>query len=155
MDFAVRKDARKWFDSINKDLELEFDIFYFCFLAGLATGRKKTLPAAQTDGLVDNFPGNYGQHRELLVALFLCRELATLGIEMDEGHDVHLEIAKLIDPTAPNRLSDDGVRLFNQYSHGGYEVLLEWFDYKPVSLPIFLRIFHQKISETGLMKQRA
>ena len=76
---------------------------------------------------MDNFPRIYDQHRELLVALFLCRELATLGIEMDEGQDVHLEIAKLVDPTAPNRLTDDGVRLFNQYSHGGYEVLREWF----------------------------
>ena len=47
---------------------------------------------------------------------------------MDEGYKVHLEIAKLIDPTAPNRLYDGGVCLFDQYSHGGCEVLLEWFD---------------------------
>ena len=41
MDFAVSKDARQWFNGINKDLDLEFDIFFFCFIAGIATGRKK------------------------------------------------------------------------------------------------------------------
>ena len=40
MDFAVRKDARQWFAGINEDLDLGFDIFYFCFIDGIATRRK-------------------------------------------------------------------------------------------------------------------
>jgi hypothetical protein len=43
-------------------------------------------------------------------------------------------------------LSDEGVREFNKYSHGGYEVLLDWFDDRPRALETFLRAFHRKVS---------
>ena len=148
MDFAIRKDARDWFKDIRGDLDLDFDAFYFCFVAGVAAKRKKDIPAAETASLVDNFPGPYRNRGRLLVSLFLSRELQFLGITMAEKRTIHSAIARLVDPVASNHLSDEGVREFNKYCHGGYEVLLEWFEYRPQSLETFLRLFSKRVSET-------
>ena len=147
MDFAIRKDARDWFRDIRGDLELDFDAFYFCFIAGITAipPRKKDVLAVDTAALVDNFPGPYRNRGRLLVALFLSRELDYLGISMTEKKSVHAAISHLVQPEATNYLSDDGVKEFNKYAHGGYEVLLEWFDDRPRSLETFLRTFKRKV----------
>lgn len=155
MDFAIRKDARDWFKVIRADLTLDFDAFYFCFIAGVTATRKKDVPAADTAALVENFPGPYKNRGRLLVALFLSRELDYLGITMSEKKAVHAAIARLVDPNATNHLSDDGVREFNRYAHGGYDVLLDWFDDQPRSLETFLRAFRRKVGEGGLVGQGA
>lgn len=151
MDFAIRKDARDWFRDIRGDLDLDFDAFYFCFMAGItaAPARKKDMPAADTAALVENFPGPYKNRGRLLVALFLSRELDYLGVAMSEKKSVHSAISHLVQPEAANFLSDDGVKEFNKYAHGGYEVLLEWFDDRPRSLEAFLRTFKRKVDAAG------
>ena len=150
MDFAIRKKARGWFRDIRSDLTLDFDAFYFCFIAGIMATRKKDVPAADTGALVENFPGPYKNRGRLLVALFLSRELECLGVTMSEKKAVHAAIARLVDPNAPNHLSDDGVREFNKYAHGGFEVLQEWFDDRPRSLETFLRAFRRKVERASL-----
>ena len=64
---------------------------------------------------------------------------------MSDKREVNSTIAQLVSPEAPNFLSDDGVREFNRYANGGYEVLVQWFDDKPRTLETFLRAFKQKI----------
>lgn len=147
MDFAIRKDARDWFKDIRGELELDFDAFYFCFMAGVTArpSRKKDVLAGDTAALVENFPGPYRNRGRLLIALFLSRELDYLGVSMAEKKSVHGAISRLVQPEAPNYLSDDGVKEFNKYAHGGYEVLLEWFDDRPRSLETFLRTFKRKV----------
>ena len=150
MDFAIRKEARKWFEDIRHEgLDLDFDAFYFCFIAGITAARKKNVPAANTAGLVDYFPDKYKNRGKLLIALFLSRELDLLGIKMNERKSVHDAIANFVKPDAPNHLSDEGVREFNRYAHGGYDVLLDWFDDRPRSLETFLRMFRRKVNEVG------
>lgn len=145
MDFAIRKDARDWFKDVRSDLTIDFDAFYFCFIAGITATRKKDVAAADTAALVENFPGPYKNRGRLLIALFLSRELDYLGVTMKEKKAVHAAISRLVDPDATNHLSDDGVREFNKYAHGGYDVLLGWFDDRPRSLETFLRAFRRKI----------
>ncbi|WP_405839144.1 hypothetical protein OG528_15625 [Streptomyces platensis] len=148
--FRLRKDAQQWFRDLRAgdSFKIEFDAFYFCFIAGIAAKRKQHAATDAATDLVTNFPGRYAERRKLLVALFLSRELELLGVTMDEKKDVHASIAALVDPSAPNDLSDEGVRQFNQYAHGGYEILLHWFSGdRPRSLETFLRIFKQKLDE--------
>ncbi|MET8677030.1 hypothetical protein ABZW18_05375 [Streptomyces sp. NPDC004647] len=146
--FRIRDDAKKWFKALReRDFRVDFDSFYFCFMAGIATGKKAQVPKDETSELVSYFPERYGSRKQLLVALFLTQELADLGIEMGEKKDVHSKIKKLLDPDSPgHHLSDDGVREFNKYAHGGFEILRdEWFDDRPRSLETFLRIFKQEL----------
>lgn len=155
MDFAIREDARKWFRHIKGDFAAlpgtasapDFDAFYLCFIAGVSTMRKKEAPASETASLVENFPGPYRNRGRLLIALFLSRELEYLGVAMNEKKAVRSAISRLVDPDATNHLSDDGVREFNKYAHGGYEVLLDWFDEEPRTLETFLRTFTLKLDD--------
>ena len=155
MEFRIRKDARDWFKSIKNDLVVppgtntqpapDFDAFYFCFIAGIAEMRKKDATTGETAELVENFPGPYRSRGRLLVGLFLSRELESLGVTLTEKSTIHAQIARLVQPGAPNFLSNEGVREFNKYAHGGYEVLLDWFDDRPRALETFLRVFRQKV----------
>ena len=157
MEFRVRKDARDWFKDIRSELTApagttsapDFDVFYFCFIAGITEKRKKDVPTGETAGLVENFPGPYKSRGRLLVSLFLSKELEYLGVALEEKKTVHAEISRLVLPEAPNYLSDEGVREFNKYAHGGYEVLLDWFDDRPRALETFLRSFRNKIENAG------
>ena len=157
MEFRIRKDARDWFRDIRGHLTAppgtpsapDFDAFYFCFIAGITAMRKKDASTSDTAELVENFPGPYRNRGRYLVGLFLCKELEYLGVSLDEKSTVHAEIRRLVHPSAQNYLSDEGVREFNKYAHGGYEVLLDWFSDRPRALQTFVRSFRRKIeSET-------
>ena len=155
MDFIIRNDAKKWFRDVRGrnawEFQLDFDAFYCCFIAGVATLRKKDVPHAETSEMVDYFPGEYGRRSRLLVALFLRRELEYMGVTLQEKGAVREQIARLIQPNARHFLTDEGAREFNKYSHGGFDVLQDWFGGetdRPRSLETFLRAFHRKLDET-------
>ncbi len=160
MDFFIRKTARDWFRDIWEEFSAlpgqkaapGFDAFYFCFIAGIAANRKRDLPGDETTQLVPEFPEAYKSRGALLIALFLNQEIRSQGVLLTERKRVHEDISKLVDPHAANHLSDYGVREFNKYSFGGYEVLLEWFDDdRPRSLQTFLRTFKLKLDEAQPM----
>ena len=154
MFFRIRIDARDWFKDIKTELKApagttsapDFDAFYFSFIAGICEMRKKDIPHSETADLVERYPGPYRNRGRLLVGLFLSRELEYLGVALTEKRTVHAEISRLVRPEASNFLSDEGVQEFNKYSHGGYDVLLDWFDDHPRSLQAFLRGFRQKVT---------
>ena len=63
-------------------------------------------------------------------------------------------MSELVQPQAQSFLSDDGVREFNKYSFGGFDVLYDWFDGRPpTSLETFLRAFKRRIDETFAAKE--
>jgi hypothetical protein len=145
--FRIRESARTWFKELRdeKMFKTDFDSFYFCFMAGVAKRQKQAVPTEETAELVEYFPDRYGMRSKLLVALFLTRELQELGVTMAEKGAVHAAIASLVDPSSRNHLSDDGVREFNKYCHGGFDVLLDWYDDRPRALDTFLIAFKQRI----------
>ncbi|GAB1150135.1 hypothetical protein [Shewanella algae] len=149
--FRLRSDAKHWFRDLReqKVFKTDFDSFYFCFIAGVTSRRKETVTQDETAELVSYFPDRYNVRGKLLVSLFLKSELELLGVSMSERREVHSTIAKLVTPESPNFLSDEGVREFNRYAHGGYEQLIEWFDERPRSLETFLRGFKLKVDSVS------
>ena len=151
LPFRVGKHALNWWFKYLRDeksFSIGFDAFYFCFIAGLCEGRKGDLRQDETEELVAYFPERYKSRGRLLVALFLTSELRKLGITMQEKKEVHSVIARLISKDAPNFLSEEGVREFNRYAYGGYDVLLDWFSGdRPRTLDVFLRVFQKRVSE--------
>lgn len=149
--FRIREDSKLWFNHIDRDskdpkFNTDFDILYFCFMASLAVGgRKEDRPVSETRELVDYYPDRYKSRGRHLVALFLKLELDRLGIAMDEKEAVHEAISRLVDPTSHNYLSDFGIREFNKYVFGGFEVLLDWFNDKPRSLHAFLLMYNKRL----------
>lgn len=155
MDFSISKAARKWFEEVSAEFNAlpgtrsapDFDAFYLCFVAGIAANRKKSLPTEETAQLVSRFPETYRNRGSLLVSLFLSRELKSRGVDATERQRVRDVLSELVGPQAENLLSDKGVREFNRYSFGGFDVLREWFDERPTSLETFLRSFKVRIDE--------
>jgi len=146
MRFQIREDARKWFSDIKGNgFDLDFDSYYFCLMAGIATGRKDDAAGREVAEFIDYFPGRYSDRGRLLVALFLSKELRVYGIEMGEKRAVNSLITSLTNPESQNYLSDEGMREFNRYAHGGFDVLQEWFEDRPRSLETFLRMFKRKL----------
>jgi hypothetical protein len=138
MPFRLRKDAREWFKGISDELTLDFDIYYLCLMAGLATGKKAFPPANEATDLTQDFPGEYRSRGRLIVSLLLTRELRRMGIEFTERVTLHKEIAKLIDPLSSTHLSASGMDEINHYSFGGFDVLADWFEDRPRHLETFL-----------------
>ncbi|QKG23902.1 hypothetical protein ACTIVE_5545 [Actinomadura verrucosospora] len=146
--FRIRYDARNWFRDLRdkeKAFSTDFDSFYFCFMAGITMSQKKQVPVSDTAELIANFPEKYSGRGRLLVGLFLTRELEELGVTMDEKRAVHRAISSLVSPDAPNYLSDDGVREFNKYAHGGFDVLMDWFDDRPRTIDHFVRAYKRHV----------
>ncbi len=139
MGFKIRKTAREWFKYIrNKDgLETDFDVYYFCLMAGLATNQRET-PKDVTD-FIDNFPGDYKNSGKLLVSLLLKTELDRLGVDLSEKKNVREVIKRLVSTNTGTYLSDEGIKLMDSYSYAGFDVIREAFHNDPPrSLEIFL-----------------
>lgn len=156
MDFILRRDALEWFKPLEGSLVAPsgvpqawyFDAFYFCFIAGIVSGRKGPLPTGKERvPIVEQFPGPYKDRGKLLVSVFLAHELAEQGVQMDDKQSVHITMAKLVNPHAPNYLEPVGVQELSKYAAGGFDELMEWFDHKPIFLHSFLRMFKEFVDE--------
>ena len=145
MPFRLRKDAKEWFRGISDKFSLDFDTYYFCLMAGLATGRKSFPQASEATDLAQDFPGEYRSRGRIIVALLLAREIKALGIKFEERTPLHREISKLIDPLSSTHLSSSGLDAINQYSFGGFDVLSEWFEDRPRHLETFLPNFSRRL----------
>lgn len=148
-DFRILKDAKPWFKHLyskEDGLSLEFDAYYFCLMAGLASGKKRAeLSTNETAELVQHFPGRYKEKGKIIVSLFLARYLSSLGVTLTDKKTAHNQISKLINPTSPNYLSDEGMKELNKYAAAGYDEIISWFEDKPRTLESFLRTFALKI----------
>jgi hypothetical protein len=153
-DFRILKDARAWFkDVYSKDegFTIDFEVYYFCLMAGLATGQKRSdLSTTETTELVQNFPGNYKDKGKIIVSVFLARHLASLGVTLTDKKIAHNEISKLINPSSPNYLSEDGMKELNKYAAAGYDEIITWFEERPRTLESFLRIYSLKLESSTM-----
>jgi hypothetical protein len=148
--FRLRVDARNWFANIRKDLDIDFDVYYICLLAGLAARRKERVAASDTTDLVPHFPSHYRSYSKLVIGLFLSVELEEMGVKAHGDRKLfHSAVSGLINPVAAHHLTDVGIDTLNRYAHGGYDAITEWFDERPRRAETFLPIVLGRIG-TGL-----
>lgn len=147
--FKLDESARSFFSDMRRknDFSTDFDIYYFCLMAGLFSGRKGDVSSATE--FVDYFPENYKERSKLIVGSFVASELEKSGVPYAEKKRVHAEIRNLIDPLSPTLLSQEGVHEMNRFVAGGLDYLLEEFADKPRSLDEFLIIFAGVLEENG------
>lgn len=150
MPFRIREEAREWFKGVRSEFDLDFDSYYFCALAGLATHRKAAdFPSSGTAELVDDFPGPYRPNGRMVVALFLTRELRSLGVSYTERAALHRAVQRLVNPLSASHLSEEGMRELNKYAWEGLDVLREWFEDRPRALETFLPEYKARIDEAA------
>lgn len=132
--FQLSNDAFKFFENLQ-ELKTKFDIYYFCIVAGLTTGRADELPSQE---FVDYFIDDYKPVKHLLIGLLINAELKRAGIALNEKEAVRSKIKKLIDPSSSTLLTDSGVARLNAYADGGYLHIREKLGIKPYSTPEFI-----------------
>lgn len=145
MPFRLRDDARRWFSEIEgkAPVKSQFDLFYFCLMAGLMSGRR----SEPTDGgrpapeFVQTFIEDYRPAQRLIIGLLIVAELQRLGIDLHEKAAVRKTIETLVDPQSSTNLTDEGMRLLNAYASGGYDYIAELRTSKPYTVEEFLRDF--------------
>jgi hypothetical protein len=144
MYFQLVDEARDWFAPIRKDLEFEFDIYYFCLMMGLASGYKTSLEGGRD--LVADFPGGYRSRARLIVAAFLRTELDYRRVDLSDRESLGNELRKLLDPMSSSGLSDEGMKELNQFAKGGLFKLQEVFESgRPTSLQSFLLVYRSEL----------
>mgnify|MGYP007126059860 CR=1 FL=1 len=146
--FRLPKRADQWFSNIRPQLKIDFDLYYFCLMAGLAKGVKESLPQSETRELIRTFPNEYRSESKIIVAYFLTKELEKLGVSLDDRAIVHSTIKRYIDSESPSAiLSEEGQRELNNYANAGLDVLIEEFNEdKPQHIETFLPRFCRLIS---------
>ena len=141
--FRLRRDAELWFRELEgKDpIETKFDFYYFCLMAGLASGRRCDISGLETIELVGDFVLAYRPVQLLLIGLLVDAEVRKSGIDLRERDDVRSEFSRLVSARNSTQLSSTGMRCMNDYASGGFDFLKESAGIPPVSTEEFLRSF--------------
>lgn len=144
-NFRMRQDAENWFSNIRdqKPIKTKFDLYYFCLMVGLATGRRSepTKRCAEVTDFTDNFVSDYKPYQRLIIGLLIRAELSRSGISVTEKDEVRKLFVDLVNPQNPTNLTDAGMDRLNEYSSGGYDYLAEKLDSRPYHVEEFLRSY--------------
>jgi hypothetical protein len=151
-NFRMRQDAENWFSNIRdqKPIKTKFDLYYFCLMVGLATGRRSdpTKHCPEVTDFTDNFVSDYKPYQRLIIGLLIGAELFRSGISVTEKDEVRKLFVDLVDPQNPTNLTDAGMDRLNEYSSGGYDYLAERLDSRPYHVEEFLRTYAKLLRGT-------
>ncbi|MFP4338202.1 MAG: hypothetical protein ACLFQP_09760 [Halothece sp.] len=148
MGFEMREDAEKWFKDIASHYPTKFDRYYLCLMAGFASSRRNSTKFSDSEAkdFVEYFPADFKSRGRLLVGLLIDSELKYLGIDLEDRESVYKQVKRLVDPSSPSYLSSEGMRLMNQYAHGGFDFLCEEFSDRPRKIEVFVRKYFRCLS---------
>ena len=143
MPFRLREDAERWFAALDgkEPAKHKFDLYYFCLMAGLASGRTSDPSRLGAREIIDEFIQDYQPAQRLLIGLLVAAEVRRGGIDLREKEAVRGVFRRLVTPASQTQLTDEGMRCMNAYASGGYDLLSESRDTAPASPEEFVRDF--------------
>ena len=149
MPFRLRDDAERWFAALDgkEPAKTKFDLYYFCLVAGLASGRTSNESELGAREIVDEFIQDYQPAQRLLIGLLVEAEVRRGGINLSERAAVRGVFRRLVTPGSRTQLTDEGMRCMNAYASGGYDFLSESRDVRPASPEEFVRDFVELVDE--------
>lgn len=156
MDFKLPKESRDYFKYLVKRgdggarFDMLFDQYYFCLMIGL---NRKTLLSdehLEPDRFIDAYPGDYQPQADLIAGLLISAELERKGIEKDDRASIEQEMLLVLDHQSPTRLSEQGMKILNQYAAYGFSVIREQI-LLPQSLEEFLVLYHNLWNPTDTL----
>ena len=149
MPFRLREDAEQWFAALDgkEPTKTKFDLYYFCLVAGLASGRTSDALGLGAREIVDEFIQDYQPAQRLLIGLLVVAEVRRGGIDLSERQAVRGVFGRLVTPGSRTQLTDEGMRCMNAYASGGYDFLSESRDVPPASPEEFVRDFVDLVDE--------
>ena len=126
--FRIRTDAEDFFrHAIDKKrgLQIKWDAYYLCLMAGVKSNSlDRSLKAADTNGFIEYFPEDYKPHQSLIVATVLDHHLREqMKIDYSKKDRINTAMARYTDASEMTWLNAEGIKIFNQYASGGYNVI--------------------------------
>jgi hypothetical protein len=147
--FRIREDAYTWLSNVEKTLPggSIFDLFYFCAIAGLVSGRSASAsdPTGPTREMVDYFVNDYKASKSIILAMLVVAELKRSKVQFHEEVEVRDLFRELVGGVSDSDLTEEGTRRLNAYASGGYEFLSDSIEQKPQSSEEFLRLFADRV----------
>lgn len=146
--FRIREDALTWLADVQRTLpncEI-WDLYYFCLMAGLSSGRSEELTAPARE-MVDYFVNNYKPAESFVVGMLVVAELKRGRIDLTEEGEIRDLFRDLVDGSGSNPLTTEGMNRLNAYANGGYEYLAQKLETRPQSAEEFLQIYAEVINE--------
>ena len=100
MPFRLREDAEQWFSALDgkEPTKTKFDLYYFCLMAGLASGRTSDAAGLGAREIVDDFIQDYQPAQRLLIGLLVVAEVRKGGIDLSEKEAVRAVFSRLVTP---------------------------------------------------------
>ena len=149
MPFRLREDAERWFGELDgkEPTKTKFDLYYFCLMAGLASGRASDPSDFGAREIIDEFIQDYQPAQRLLIGLLVAAEVRRGGIDLGEKTAVRAVFRRLVTPGSKTQLTDEGMRCMNAYASGGYDFLSESRDTAPASPEEFIRDFVELMTD--------
>lgn len=136
--FKISKEVDKWFKNIKDNFKLDFDIYYMCLVVGLSAGLKQKLTGIETKDIIKALPKEYRQDKQIIIALFLRREIESLGISLEDRKGVHDVILRYTNTSFGDGINDEAHKIMNEYANAGFEKLKEKFEERPQTIEPFL-----------------
>lgn len=150
MHFKISKQAQKFFSNIvpfegshstesNKNdfkFKLQFDVYYCCALIGLAACKIDDSGGDLKD-LTENYPKEYYENRMYIAGLLVASEAKRQGIDSGSSK-IETLMLRYLSNDERTYLSDDGIKMLNSYSLGGFNIVSEILADKPTSREEFL-----------------
>ena len=151
MPFRLREDAERWFREIDgkEPTKTKFDLYYFCLMAGMASGRASDPSDFGAREIIDEFIQDYQPAQRLLIGLLVAAEVRRGGIDLGEKAAVRAVFRRLVTPGSKTQLTEEGMRCMNAYASGGYDFLAESRDVAPASPEEFVRDFVGLIADAA------
>jgi hypothetical protein len=145
MAFRMRPEVDEWFKHIFKQgpIQTKFDLYYFCLMMGLASGRSDSVPSAVE--FVQNFVGEYKGVQRLVLGLLIIAEISRLGLELNDRNEVQDLFGKYLDANDATHLSGAGFERLNDYSHGGFNAIVESAGGKPYHIEPFVQWYVKEL----------
>lgn len=111
MPFRLREDAEQWFSALDgkEPTKTKFDLYYFCLMAGLASGRTSDAAGLGAREIVDDFIQDYQPAQRLLIGLLVVAEVRKGGIDLSEKEAVRAVFSRLVTPESKTQFPDEGM----------------------------------------------
>jgi len=147
MSFVFPRNARGYFRAVDEGragaprFDSMFDEYYLCLMLGLDARRLGSDEDLESEKFYDTYPKEFQSQADIIAGLLIDAELDRQGINSEDRASIEREMVRLLDPQSPVKLSDDGIRLLNQYAAAGFKMIRDQI-IAPHSLEDFLIAYH-------------
>ena len=145
MTFRLSKDARQYFLKIEErsttgKFDTLWDKYYLCLMAGFSR-IKLGKETSASDEIMPTFIQDYSPQRYQIISLLIATEIKRLGIQNDDKENIKQLMLSLLDHTTITNLNDEGHKIMNRYTEGGFEIIREEIP-QPYEFDVFMRKYY-------------